>query len=447
MKKHLARAARLYEAASRHDSAEEVYAKLVELDPTDRSAAQALVRVKKTLGKYEELIESLLEQSESSESSSERAEHWAEIGQLYENELKDKEQALVAYAQAFCEDPLNESHAAARGALGRHALPRLGRRARTSHRSARARISAPPNATRCFSTWVVGTPNGCMRPDLALPWLTQLVAAEPNHDPALLLLAQIYKKAQQWAEYGQVLLRRADVAAPNLARDLRVEAAEVLASRLNNAAAARELYAAVLEEDPGHEKASARPSGAARRRGRCRGRAARAANPRQDSARGRTPSAACAKSPRRTTSISTSWTRPRRPTARCSRENPHFVDALRGLDRVLTRAGRYRELLDVLRAQIDLAVTARQKITLYERIAGVYDEEYLDHERAAEALRNACSRWTPSTKTRVANLRAISAPSSATKRWPSTTSGTRRAARSSARSKPGCSSVACCPRI
>ncbi len=28
----------------------------------------------------------------------------------------------------------------------------------------------------------------------------------------------------------------------------------------------------------------------------------------------------------------------------------------------------------------------RQKITLYERIAGVYDEEYLDHERAAEAL-------------------------------------------------------------
>ncbi|MET0795131.1 MAG: serine/threonine-protein kinase, partial [Polyangiaceae bacterium] len=83
MKKHLARAARLYEAAARHDSAEEVYTGLLKLDPEDRSAAQALVRVKKTLGKYEELIESLLEQSESSESSSERAEHWAEIGQLY----------------------------------------------------------------------------------------------------------------------------------------------------------------------------------------------------------------------------------------------------------------------------------------------------------------------------------------------------------------------------
>src|SRR6185369_2875036 len=57
LRKHLARAARLYEAASRHDSAEEVYAKLVALEPSDRSAAQALIRVKKTLGKYEELIE------------------------------------------------------------------------------------------------------------------------------------------------------------------------------------------------------------------------------------------------------------------------------------------------------------------------------------------------------------------------------------------------------
>ncbi|HEY4105239.1 MAG TPA: protein kinase, partial [Polyangiaceae bacterium] len=110
MKKHLARAARLYEAAARHDTAEEVYADLVELDPADRAAARALTRIKKTLGKYEELIESLLERSESSESSVERAQHWSEIGELYENELKDKDQALVAYAQAFCEDPLNDEH-------------------------------------------------------------------------------------------------------------------------------------------------------------------------------------------------------------------------------------------------------------------------------------------------------------------------------------------------
>jgi len=384
MKKHLARTARLYEAASRHDSAEEVYAKLVELDPNDRSAAQALLRVKKTLGKYEELIESLLERSESSESSSERAEHWAEIGQMYEDELKDKEQALVAYAQAFCEDPLNEAHATA---LERLAGTRYPAWEDVLGRAIAALDTDLGTAERHALLFHIGRwyNERVLRPDLALPWLTQLVAAEPNHDPALLLLAQIYKKAQQWAEYGQVLLRRADVAAPNLARDLRVEAAEVLAARLNNANAARELYAAVLEEDPGHEKASlgqvALLDAAGDAAGALLVRQTRAKTLRGDERH----QLLCEVAEGYDVDLD-KLDAAEKTYREVLAENPHFVDALRGLDRVLTRAGRYRELLEVLRTQIDLAVTARQKITIYERIAGVYDEEYLDHERAAEAL-------------------------------------------------------------
>ena len=384
MKKHLARAARLYEAAARHDSAEEVYSGLVDLDPNDRTAAQALVRVKKTLGKYEELIETLLEQSESSESSTERAEHWSEIGQLYENELKDKEQALVAYAQAFCEDPLSELHTAAVERLAGTRYPAwedvLGR-------AIQALEADPGTAERHALLFHMGRwyAERVMRPDLALPWLTQLVAAEPNHDPALIQLSQIYKKAQQWAEYGQVLLRRADVAAPNAARDLRVEAAEVLASRLNNAAAARELYSAVLDEDPGHAKAStalvAMLDAAGDAAGALAVRQTRASTLRGDERHQLLCEIAEAYD------VDLDKLDAAEKTYReALAENPRFVDALRGLDRVLTRAGRYKELLEVLRAQVDLAVTTRQKITLYERIAGVYDEEYLDHERAAEAL-------------------------------------------------------------
>jgi tetratricopeptide (TPR) repeat protein len=384
LKKHLARAARLYEAASRHDRAEEVYAKLVELDPNDRSAAQALVRVKKTLGKHEELIEALLEQTESSESPAERAEHWAEIGRLYEDELKDKEQALVAFAQALCEDPLSESHVAAVERLAGTRYPAwedvLGRAtaALESDQGTAERHALLFHLGRWYAERVT-------RPDLALPWLTQLVAAEPNHDPALLQLSQIYKKAQQWAEYGQVLLRRADVAAPNVARDLRVEAAEVLSLRLNNAAAARELYAAVLEEDPGHEKASAGQVALLEAAGDAAGallvRQTRAKTLRGDDRHQLLCEIAEAYD------VDLDKLDAAEKTYReVLAENPQFVEALRGLDRVLTRKGSYRELLEVLRAQLDQAVTARQKVTLYERIAGIYDEEYLDHERAAEAL-------------------------------------------------------------
>jgi len=384
MKRHLARAARLYEAASQHDTAEEVYTGLIELDPADRAAAQALTRIKKTLGKYEELIESLLERSEQSESSSDRAAHWFEIGALYENELKDKDQALVAYAQAFCEDPLNDSYVAGIERLAGTRFPAwedvLGRALETLEQD----LGTAERHALLFQTgrWYL---EKVVRPDLALPWLTQLVAAEPNHDRALALLASIYKKAQQWAEYGQVLLKRADVAAPNLARDLRVEAAEVLATRLGNANAARELYSSVLEEDPGHARAAEGQIALLEAAGDAASalavRLLRAKTLRGDERH----QLLC--------EIAESYDvdldkldLAEKTYREVLAENPRFVDALRGLDRVLTRAGRYRELLDVLRMQIDMAVTTRQKITLYERIAGIYDEEYLDHERAAEAL-------------------------------------------------------------
>ena len=384
MKKHLARAARLYEAAARHDSAEEVYAGLVELDPADRSAAQALVRVKKTLGKYEELIESLLERSEHSEDASERAEHWAEIGQLYENELKDKEQALLAYAQAFCEDPQSDAHV---NAIERLAGTRFPAWEEVLGRCIEALEGDLGTAERHALLFHMGRwyTERVMRPDLALPWLTQLVAAEPNHDRALLLLSQIYKKGQQWAEYGQVLLRRADVAAPNLARDLRVEAAEVLSARLGNASAARELYASVLEEDPSHEKASAGQVALLE----AANDAAGALSVRQNRAKtlrgDERHQVLCQVAEAYDVDLD-KLDLAEKTYREVLAENPRFIDALRGLDRVLTRAGRYRELLEVLRTQVDFALTARQKITLYERIAGIYDEEYLDHEHAAEAL-------------------------------------------------------------
>ncbi len=383
-KRHLARAARLYEAAAQNDRAEEVYSGLVELDPGDRSAAQALLRIKKTLGKYEELIESLLERSERSSDACERSEHWAEIGELYENDVKDRDQALVAYAQAFCEDPLSDARVAAVERLASNRYPAWQEVLGRAREALEDEIGAAERLALLFHTsrWYV---EKVIRPDLALPCLTELLAAEPNHDRALLLLSQIYKKAQQWPEYGQILLRRADVAAPNAARDLRADAAEVFASWLSNAAAARELYRVVLEEDPAHARASAGLTALLEAGGDAAGalavRQARAKTLRGDERH----QALCEVAERYDVDLDR-LDAAEKTYREVLTENPRCMDALRGLDRMLTRAARFRELLDVLRAQVELAVTARQKITLYERMAGIYDEEYLDHERAAEAL-------------------------------------------------------------
>jgi tetratricopeptide (TPR) repeat protein len=92
--KLLTRAARLYEAAGRFDDAEGLYERVVELDRTDASSFAALVRVKRRLGRHEALVELFLERSESAESPSERAECFADIGELYEQKLADKDQAV-----------------------------------------------------------------------------------------------------------------------------------------------------------------------------------------------------------------------------------------------------------------------------------------------------------------------------------------------------------------
>src|SRR5678815_2776051 len=48
-----------------------------------------------------------------------------------------------------------------------------------------------------------------------------------------------------------------------------------------------------------------------------------------------------------------------------------------------------RDSVEVLVAEIQLAVTPRQQVGFYERLAGIFDEEYLDPARAAEALERA----------------------------------------------------------
>jgi len=66
--------------------------------------------------------------------------------------------------------------------------------------------------------------------------------------------------------------------------------------------------------------------------------------------------------------------------------DPKSLDALRGLDRLYSKAGRFKDLLTNLELQIEAAATPRQKTALWERIAGIYEEEFLDHDKAASAL-------------------------------------------------------------
>src|SRR5262249_55842773 len=108
----LYRAARTFDTQARDKvRAEEIYAQLVAIDPSDEIAASALEDVRKALGKFEELIEMLLERSQSAPAGEGRARVLADVGRIFANDVEDSEQAVVAFVQALCETPSNDEYA------------------------------------------------------------------------------------------------------------------------------------------------------------------------------------------------------------------------------------------------------------------------------------------------------------------------------------------------
>ena len=386
----LYRAGRTFDVYARDkEQAESVYLALVSLDPSDDVAHTALSDLRRQLGKYDDLVESLLERSQNAAAGEPRARIFAEIGRLYAGELEDSEQALVAYTQAFSEQP-SELYALE--------LERLASGSAGSQSSAWTEILASvteaiqgldasdSNRTQLLDYAARWYEQHLGRSDLALMAYQQILAGDPAHEKANAGLTAIYRSAQQWPELSQLLLSRAESAplTPR-ARDLRVEAAEIVETKLNDAARAREVYEKVLAEDPGHLRAGdalfrlAEKAGdfdtlvrILEHRASARGGAerleamVRAAEIYEDHLND------IAEASRRFEAVLSA--------------DPKNMNALRGLDRIYNRTGKYRELLDTLERQVQAAATPRQKMGLFERIAALHDEEFLDHQGAIDAL-------------------------------------------------------------
>jgi tetratricopeptide (TPR) repeat protein len=383
----LYRAARIFESAAKDkERAEKIYLNITAMDPTDEIAVIALEEVRKALGKYEELVEMLLNRSAAAAPGADKARVLAEIGRLYAHELDDAEQGLVGYTQALCEDPTNEEYgdeierlAGSNAARWTEALETMTEGSKNEALSQTDRNTLLTRIGRWYEQRL-------QRADLALMAFQQILSTDPAHEGASEGMCAIYRRAQQWPELTSLLLKRADAAATTpRARDLKVEAAELLESKLNNPNQARDIYSAVVAEDPGHPKASEALARIAERTGDFQT-LVKILERRAETRRGPEKAEALVR-------VAEVYEDHLNDLAQATRRyeavlalDPTNVDALKGLDRIYNRSGRYQELLEVLERQVAVAATPRQKINLYERMAALYDEEFLDHEKAAACL-------------------------------------------------------------
>ncbi len=382
----LRRAARLLEQAPEAlERAEAVYEDLLAIMPRDSVALAGLEQVRRRLGKFEELVEMLLARAEAAPSADERARAMAEIGRIYLRDLQDPEQAVVAYSQAFTDDPCDEYAEGVERAAGH--TESLWAEALSAVHDATQNPEATPE-TRSQLLLQAGTwyRTKLSRPDLALPCFQQVLSIEPSNEKALTGLTAIYKKAQQWQELGRILTHRADAAAtPSLARDLRAESGEVLEQNLGDLQGARAVYEQVLTEDPSHATAGAGLSRVLESLGDFDGLVAHL--DRQVAAQ--TGADAVRTLCRAGELYEERLENPAKAVdsyLKALEIDPESMDALRGLERVYTKNGKYRELVDILERQVGLAATPKQRIALLEKIASVHEEEFLDHHAAASAL-------------------------------------------------------------
>jgi tetratricopeptide (TPR) repeat protein len=383
----LFRAARIH--AARAESlplAEILYKELVELDPDDRVAFGGLEEVRRRLGKFDELVETLLERVEQAQSRGERSRLFAEIGRIYAQEIKDREQALVAFTQALCEEPRQASLATEIERLAGTRAEAWNDVLTSAVEAAQGDALPPEEKTALFLRVGRWYADKLQRLDLAVSAYQAVVASDPANDAALEGLAKIYRKAEQWSELGAVLTRRAEASAsPAQARDFRAEAAELLELHLNDAASARNMVEAILAEDPGHVSASNQLARLCERAGDFSGLVKileQRANAQRGDERLKT---LCRIAELYETKLGDDAEAERRFQAALD-VDPKSLDALRGLDRLYSKAGRFKDLLDNLELQIEAAATPRQKSALWERVAAIYEEEFLDHDKAANAL-------------------------------------------------------------
>jgi tetratricopeptide (TPR) repeat protein len=382
------RAAQIYEHTLRDlEKAETMYLWGLNADPSDPMSLRSLERVRRGLGKFEEIIETLLGRTEQAESAAERGETFHQIGKIYLSELGDMDQALVAFTQALCEQPDKEGYAEEIEKLAGTREEAWAEVLDSCNASIQDSSVGPEAAKRLMVRVGRWYADKLQRPDLALPCFQTVVGFEPGHELALEAMAQLYRKSQQWQELGMVLSRWADaVKVPARARDLRTDAGEIAERQLNDMPGARALYEAVLAEDPTHERASDGLCRVSERSGDFAG-LVKILQFRSEAVRGDDRINAVVRIAEVYETRLNNDAEAVKILERTLNEAPDSVEVMRALDRVYAKLGRYSDLIANLERQVPLSTTPRQKTQIYERIASVYEEEFLDAERASSALR------------------------------------------------------------
>lgn len=384
----LFRVARVLESEVRDlAKARAAYEGIAALEGGDELASAKVREIRRATATPDERVEILLEEIEAESLSTEKARLWAEVARVYERDLDDKENAVVAITEAVTASPADDDLAAELTRLVGDDATKWGEVLGSISEAVKGRdASEQLPLYKLAGRWYV---EQLKRLDFALACFSAAIKLSPTDDESLAGAESIYRKQQQWPELIGILLKRADALGnAALGHDLRAEAADVLESKLNETVKAREFCDAVLAANPAHGKANEVVERLLLRDKDWKGLVARLEKKAEALAVEARAEALC--------EVAEVYEDRLEDTARAAEffEKAREADgrnllALKGLERLYAREGNVEKLLKTLEAQVAASATPRQKVELYNRIGAMLEEEFVEHARAAEAFEKA----------------------------------------------------------
>jgi tetratricopeptide (TPR) repeat protein len=248
-------AAELEDREGAADRAVAAYRRILELDPASDDAFRGLSRLLSAQGKWYEVVALLDQRIAGATATAAKLELHLEVARIHERELDDPHRAIESHLAALALDDAN------RVALA--ALARLYQRTENWDRAAQTLVRhAELEGDRGAALWAEAG-------RVALEHTGELEAAERNLERALALdaahlgalraAARLHQGTGGWEKAVDHLLRAEEASTARPERvALLVEAAEVLANRLDDVERAHALYERVLKLDPEHPEAGAK---------------------------------------------------------------------------------------------------------------------------------------------------------------------------------------------
>ncbi|MDJ0762320.1 MAG: tetratricopeptide repeat protein [Myxococcota bacterium] len=239
----------------RPEKAAEHYEAVIEVDPNNVDAFEALERIYRQIGRWQDLILTYERHINAIPDRTERIGYYEQMGQVYASELSELDRAIDAYNQILDIDP---DHEAALDELAR--LQTLGEDWEAAHETLQRLVRTVDEPTLKIDLFFrLGKLNeeNLLNRAAAMEHFRSALDIEPNHLPSLGALRRIHTDEGEWVEAARVMDQEQEYTENARIRSkVQYELAVLWDQKLEDQDRAIEWYEHALASDPNNQQAA-----------------------------------------------------------------------------------------------------------------------------------------------------------------------------------------------